>query len=362
MSRYAARRDRLRKLVKQSGADAILVTNFVNVTYLTAFAGDDSYLLVDAKGEVLLTDPRYTEQLETECPGLPLEVRLPGVSMLDAIGRAVGAIKPKRLAVESGSITFDLHRLISEKLPQIELVPIKGAVESLRMIKDKEEIDATRRAVAQAQKAFGIVRAMLRPSMTERQVANLLEFQMREDGAKGCSFTPIVGVGPRAALPHGRPSDVPIGEAPFVLIDWGTTEALYMSDLTRVLVTGKPSAKLEKVYKVVLEAQVAAIEAIAPGKTCGEIDKVARDVITKAGFGKQFGHGLGHGLGLEIHEDPRFAVGNKTLLEPGMIMTVEPGIYFPGVLGVRIEDDVLVTKNGHEVLTSVPKEWDETFV
>jgi Xaa-Pro aminopeptidase len=259
-------------------------------------------------------------------------------------------------------MTVQLHQKISDKLPQIELVPVAGLVESLRMIKDKEEIEATRRAIVIAQKAFAIGRAMLRPNMTERQLANLLEFQMREEGAKGCSFTPIVGVGPRAALPHGRPSDVQIGEAPFVLIDWGTNENLYMSDLTRVLVTGKPPAKLEKVYKVVLGAQMAAIEAIAPGKTCGEIDKVARDIITKAGFGKQFGHGLGHGLGLEIHEDPRFAVGNKTVLEPGMILTVEPGIYLPGVLGVRIEDDILVTKAGNEVLTSVPKEWDETFV
>jgi Xaa-Pro aminopeptidase len=359
MDRYAQRRDKLRKLLDKAQADALLVTNFVNVTYLTGFTGDDSYLLVYKSGEVLVTDPRYSEQLETECPSLPLEVRSPGVTMLEGLQRVVEKTKLKRLGVEADSITLALRDSLAERLAKYPLVATKGLVEQLRMIKDKEEVDEIRRAVWQAERAFAALCATIRPDATERQVANELEYQMRLDGAKGCSFTPIVGVGPRAALPHGRPSDVKIGEAGFVLVDWGTNSGLYMSDLTRVLVTGKPPAKLEKIYKIVLEAQLAAIDAVRPGKACHEIDKVARDIITKAGYGKQFGHGLGHGIGLEIHENPRFGVNQQTVLEPGMVMTVEPGIYLPGLLGVRIEDDILVTKTGCEILTHVSKEWDE---
>jgi Xaa-Pro aminopeptidase len=362
MDRYAARRDKLRKLIRKANADALLVTSFVNVTYLTGFTGDDSYLIVHEDGELLVTDPRYTEQLESECPELPLEVRRPGVKMLDGTVKAIKSVKAKRLGVEAESITLSLRDAIAEKLPELSIVATKGLVEELRMIKDKQELDEIRRAVWQAEKAFAVVKAMLRPDATERQVANDLEYQMRCDGAKGCSFTPIVGVGPRAALPHGRPTDAKISDAGFVLIDWGTCSGLYMSDLTRVLVTGKHPPKLEKIYKIVLEAQIAAIDAIRPGKKCQEIDKVARDIIAKAGFGKQFGHGLGHGIGLQIHEKPSFGVGQDTVLEPGMTMTVEPGIYLPGQLGVRIEDDIVVTKTGCEVLTHVPKQWENVFV
>lgn len=362
MDRYAARRDKLRKLLRKANADALLVTSFVNVTYLTGFTGDDSYLIVYGDGEVLVTDPRYSEQLETECPDLALEVRMPGVKMLEGIERALKSTKVERLGVEADSITLSLCDEIAAKLTKVAVVATKGLVENLRMIKDKYELDEIRRAVWQAERAFAAIRATIRPDATERQVANDLEYQMRCDGAKGCSFTPIVGVGARAALPHGRPTDVKIGEAGFVLIDWGTCSGLYMSDLTRVLVTGTPHPKLEKIYKIVLEAQMAAIAAVKPGKKCHEIDKVARDVITKAGYGKQFGHGLGHGIGLQIHENPRFAVGFETVLEPGMVMTVEPGIYLPGHLGVRIEDDIVVTKSGCDILTTVPKQWKDCFV
>ncbi len=362
MDRYAARRDKLRKLIHKARTDALLVTRFVNVTYLTGFTGDDSYLIVHEGGELLVTDPRYTEQLESECPGLALEVRRPGVKMLEGTVKAIERVKPERLGIEAESITVGLRDEIAEKLPKLPLVATKGLVEELRMIKDKQELDEIRRAVWQAEKAFGIIKAMIRPGATERQIANDLEYQMRCDGAKGCSFTPIVGVGPRSALPHGRPTDAKFSDAGFVLIDWGACSGLYMSDLTRVLVTGQPPARLEKIYKIVLEAQEAAIDAIHPGKKCEEIDKVAREVITKAGYGKQFGHGLGHGIGLQIHESPRFSVGMTTVLEPGMTITVEPGIYLPGQLGVRIEDDIVVTKSGCEVLTHLPKRWEDAWV
>ena len=198
--------------------------------------------------------------------------------------------------------------------------------------------------------------------MTEAEIAAELEYQARRFGAKGLSFEPIVAAGPRSALPHATPTQAEIRRGDFTLIDWGVNEGLYMSDLTRVLATGKISPKLRKLYGVVLKAQLAGIDAIRPGVACEDVDAAARAVIEKAGYGKHFGHGLGHGMGLEIHEAPRFAKGQKTVLKPGMIMTVEPGIYFPGWGGIRIEDDVLVTRDGHEVLTSVPKELDECLV
>jgi Xaa-Pro aminopeptidase len=244
----------------------------------------------------------------------------------------------------------------------VELVPTSGWVEELRIIKDKEEIDRTRRACDQARRAFEVVRAKLTPEMTELQVAAELEYQARQFGAKGLSFEAIVAVGTRAALPHARPTTRRIGEDDFTLIDWGVNEGLYMSDLTRMVPTAKISPKLRKLYGVVLKAQLAGIEAIRPGVTCEEVDRAARSVIEKAGYGKQFGHGLGHGVGLEIHEAPRLAQGQTRELKPGMIITVEPGVYFPEWGGIRIEDDVLVTRTGHEVLTSVTKDLDECLV
>lgn len=359
---FVARRAKLRGLIRRTKADALLVTNFINVTYLTGFTGDDSYLLVTDDSELLITDPRYTTQLEEECPGLALEVRPPGVSMLKAVTKVVTRMGIERLGIEGMSATVSLQRSLAEALPNIEMVVTENLVEQLRMVKDKAEIEATRIACHQARRAFEVVRAILTPQMTEREVAAELEYQARRHGAKGLSFPPIVAVGSRAALPHARPSDRQLSESDFTLVDWGANSGLYMSDLTRVLVTGRISPKLRKVYAVVLKAQVAAIEAIRPGRTGEEVDAVAREIIARAGFGKAFGHGLGHGIGLEIHEAPRLAKAQKVRLRPGMIVTVEPGVYFPGWGGVRIEDDVLVTRSGHEVLSDVPKQFEDCVV
>jgi Xaa-Pro aminopeptidase len=359
MSSPTLRRKKLRELIRKANADALLVTNFKNVTYLTGFTGDDSYLLVTLNGETLITDPRYTTQLADECPGLPLEVREPGVKMLTAVTRVVEAAKVGRLGIEGNSATVSLERSLTKAAPKAQHVVTENLVERLRIVKDKSEVDATRAACVQARRAFDVVRASLTADMTELDVAAELEYQARRFGAKSLSFPAIVAVGPRAALPHATPTQRKLGESDFTLIDWGANSGLYMSDLTRIIVTGKISPKLRKIYGVVLKAQLAAIDAIRPGVTCEQVDRVARKIITRAGFGKAFGHGLGHGTGLEIHEAPRLAVGQKAKLRPGMIVTVEPGIYVPGWGGVRIEDDVLVTRNGHEVLTDVPKRLDE---
>ncbi|MEX0643400.1 MAG: Xaa-Pro peptidase family protein [Pirellulales bacterium] len=359
MSSFVARRKRLRALVEKAEADALLVTNFKNVTYLTGFTGDDSYLLVTLDGEKLITDMRYTTQLADECPGLPLAVRKPGETMSKFVAKIMEREKIRRLGIEGQSATVSLERSLAKALPNSKLVATEGLVEKLRIIKDKSEIQATRLACRQARRAFEVVCRKLSRKMTEADIAAELEYQARLCGAKSLSFPAIVAVGERAALPHARPSQRRLADGEFVLVDWGVNSGLYMSDLTRIIVTGKISPKLRKVYGVVLKAQLAAINAIHPGVTCEQVDRVARQIITKAGWGKHFGHGLGHGTGLDIHEAPRLSKGQQTKLQPGMIVTVEPGVYFPGWGGVRIEDDILVTRTGHEVLTDVPKQLGE---
>lgn len=362
MNRFAQRRSKVRSLLRKSDAPCLLVTNEHNVTYLTGFTGDSSYLLLTSQHDIVLSDERYTTQLGQECPDLELAIRGPGKSMLELVAEVLAKSKFRRLSVEAESMTVAFHAGLAKEVPHCELVPTSGVVEEFRAVKDREEVARTRVACDLARRAFEVVRAGLQPEMTEATVAAELEYQSRRFGGKCLSFPAIVAAGPRSALPHASPSAEKIGSADFTLIDWGVNEGLYMSDLTRLVVSGKISPKLRRVYGVVLKAQLAAIAAIRPGVTCEAVDSVARDIIAQAGHGKHFGHGLGHGTGLEIHEAPRFAKGQSTKLVPGMIVTVEPGIYLPGWGGVRIEDDILVTPEGHEVLTSVPKELEECVV
>jgi len=359
MTRFAQRRKKLASAVRRAGADAVLITNFINVTYLTGFTGDDSYVLVGPNLEVMLSDPRYTQQIGEECPGLDLEVRRSSSPLSELVESVVKKSRLGRLAVEATSMTLALHHGLTRALSDVVLVPTAGLVERQREIKDKEEVDEIREAVRLAEQAFGVIRAALRPEQTEREIAFELEHQIRRFGGAGCGFPPIVAVGARAALPHAVPTNQRVGAGDLLLIDWGATARLYRSDLTRVLVTGRISPKLERIYGVVLRAQEQAIASIRPGVLMSDVDATARGVIAKAGYGKQFGHGLGHGFGLEIHEAPRLAAHQDRPLKAGMVVTVEPGIYFPQWGGVRIEDDVLVTRDGHEVLSSLPKELDQ---
>lgn len=351
---------KLRKNLRAIKADALLVTNFTNVTYLTGFTGDDSYLLVTLDDVLMISDQRYTTQLEEECPSLSTYTRGPGEKMLPTVVSFVAEAGIEKLAIERGSITLDLFDSLMNELESVELIKANGLVESLRLIKDKGEIEATRVAAQQAARAFQVARALITPSSTEREIAAELEYQARRFGGKKLSFEPIVAVGDRSALPHARPTDRRVDAADFLLVDWGVNSGLYVSDLTRMIVTGRLSQKFSKLYNIVLEAQLAGIDAIRPGVTCEEVDSVARKVISKSGFGEQFGHGLGHGTGLEVHEAPRLSQNQgDVVLQPGMIVTVEPGIYLPGWGGIRIEDDVLVTKTGREILTDVPKQLED---
>ena len=356
---FQQRRNRLRRKIGKQGVPALLVTNPVNVTYLTGFTGDSSYLLVRQDGDLLISDARFTVQLREECPGLDVKIRPRTQSVIAATIAETKRAKVRTLCVESDSMKVAVFQQFDAGLPNVKIHPGAGLVESLREIKDRHEVQAIRQAVRLAERTMQVISSSLVRDQSERQVAADIEHAIRRFGGEGCSFSPIVAVGPRAALPHAPPTQRRMGESDFVLIDWGARESLYVSDLTRIFAMGRISPKLAKIYSIVLEAQRRAIKKIRPGVSMGTVDSAARSFIDQAGFGKNFGHGLGHGIGLEVHEAPRLVDKQKRELKPGMVVTVEPGIYLPGWGGVRIEDDVLVTRDGHEVLSSLPKQLED---
>jgi Xaa-Pro aminopeptidase len=359
MDRFRERRDKLRGDLTSLGLDCLLVSSLTNVAYLTGFTGDSATLLVGRGRDVILSDGRFTTQLELECPGLEAFIRPSNRTMNQAIAQVVGLLGPRELAFEASALTVADHLALVQALTTVSLVPTTERVERLRQIKDEQEVGAIREAIGYAEHAFALLRAELQIGATEKEVADRLEAHLRGCGATGSSFPPIVAVGARAALPHARPTEATrIGDDHFVLIDWGATGRPYKSDLTRVVVTGKVTPEFEKIYQIVLTAQGRAIAAIRPGAKAHDVDAEARSLIEQAGFGRFFDHGLGHGLGMDIHEGPRLRKESETILQPGMIVTVEPGIYLPGWGGIRIEDDVLVTPEGCEVLTRLPRDLD----
>lgn len=356
---FAKRRQKLRKLLKAEGADSALITDELNVRYLTGFTGDSSFLWLNDKQEVLLSDTRYAIQIQEECPQLDVALRDSKIDIIQLAAKTVKQTGSKNLALEAHRLIKTKYDRIVAGLPAINIVPTTGLVEKLRAIKDKTELATIKTAIGIAERSFNVIRSQLTPDQTELQIAHNLEHQIRAFGGTRCAFDPIVGVGPRGALPHGKPSDKQVHESLFMLIDWGAEFKGYASDLTRILVTGKISPKLRKVYNLVLKAQLAAIRKIRGGAKLADVDQAARKTIADGGYGSKFGHGLGHGFGLFIHENPFLTPTATGTLETGMVITIEPGIYLPQWGGVRIEDDILVTKDGCEVLTSVPKELDQ---
>lgn len=362
--RYAARRKKLLRKLKADKLGGMLVTNEMNVTWLTGFRGDSTWLLISPQDCILISDSRYTTQIENECPGLDMHIRVNTVKISAAAAEVLKKTKIKTLAYESDYVSVKDYAELSGALEQVELVSFPDVLVNLRAVKDASEIQEIRDAVEQAQRGHAVIRAALLPDQTELEIAHNLEHVMRGFGAVGVAFDPIIAVGTQAALPHARPGQRKIRDAEVLLTDWGAESAGgYRSDLTRTYMTGqKITKKFEKVYQTVLKAQMDSIQEIRPGAKCSDVDKIARKVIHDAGFGKYFGHGLGHGIGLNIHENPRFSPNSDHVLEAGMVVTVEPGIYFPDWGGIRIEDDVLVTKDGHEVLTSAPKSLEDMLI
>ncbi len=363
---YSKRRDRLLRGLRSQGVKNLLITSPYNVSYLTGFTGEDSFLWITPKEVVLLSDARYEEQIQSEVKDVELLIRAPSTTIIDAAANALAVRDHAEIWVEAASTSVAQWERLGSRLPNKALASGSGAVERLREIKDAYELNAIQDSIRIAERAFKATTELLEPEMSEKQIADELEFAMRRLGAESAAFKIIVGVGERSALPHGRPSNKPLRDSSFVLIDWGAKKNGYLSDLTRIVLTdkppaNKPSAKLEKMYRAVLQAQMDAIAAIKPGVLMSQIDAVARKALEKAGLEKRFTHGLGHSFGLEIHESVRLGKGQERPLEAGMVVTVEPGVYIPGFGGVRIEDDVLVTDSGNQVLTSLAKQWDEVL-
>jgi Xaa-Pro aminopeptidase len=350
--------EKVRAALKAAKVDALLITTFADVSWLTGFEGDDSYVLLTDDRLVLISDSRYQEQIHREAPWATTVMRKKAI--LDEVTKQLKRLKVGTLGVQAESMTLKaqsgLQKLLKETKQRVRLKPVADVLIKLRHIKDAHEVAITEEAIRIAEGAFLAARDVLKPGMTENDLAGLIGYEMRKRGALNSSFDSIVGAGPNGSLPHYRPGEVAIQANAPVLIDWGARHRGYCSDLTRVLLLGNVPAPIREIYKIVLDAQLAAIAAIRPGAHGKKVDKAARDVITKAGFGDKFGHGTGHGLGRDIHEAISLSRLSTTTLEPGMIVTVEPGIYLPGVGGVRIEDDVLVTDSGCRVLSSLPKD------
>jgi len=371
---YGARRQQLQRSLHEEGLDALLVTQPVNVTYLTGFSGDSSYLVLTRTKTLLVSDGRFTVQLGEECPGLETFIRPPAQPVTEAAAAVLGKLSLRSVGFESAHLTVADFDKLKEQAPALAWHGKADRVERLRAVKDDWEIAQIRAAIHIAERAFAMFGAMLRPTDTEKDLFDALEMYVRRAGGFSTSFPSIIAVGERSALPHAPPSSKQVGEADLLLVDWGASGWFYKSDLTRVLLTHNNSAvrgarrpaavseKLRDVYAVVLRAQQAAIAALRPGVKGSAVDAAARAAIAQAGYGNFFTHGLGHGFGLQIHEAPFFKPGNDVEIQPGMVVTIEPGIYLPGWGGIRIEDDVLVTPDGCQVLTSVPRDLEANIV
>jgi Xaa-Pro aminopeptidase len=353
------RAEHLSALLAGAGVDVIIVTDLTNVRYLTGYTGSNGLALVGAQLRAFITDFRYVEQVAEEVDPSFERLQAP-LDLLETIERTLPD-GPLRLGFEGAHVSVVQHDRLRELLPErIELVAVEGLVEGLRAVKEPEELTRIREATKLADGAFAELVAEGLIGRSERELALALTMKMYERGAARPSFEAIVAAGPHGALPHATPRHVEIRRGQLVVIDWGAELDGYCSDCTRTLAAGEPDAHAREIYGLVLEAQLTGLQAISAGAGGRDIDSAARGVIEAAGHGDHFGHGLGHGVGLAVHEAPRLSQRSEAVLEAGNVVTVEPGIYLPGELGVRIEDLVVVTNNGPEILTSLSKELTVT--
>jgi Xaa-Pro aminopeptidase len=352
------RADRLAERVAERELDALLVRDPTNLRWLTGFSGTNGLAVVESEGSggrTFVTDFRYVERSADEV-GEEFERREGQRDLIEGLGEVLPERRPLRLGFDDAHTSMRDHGRLAESLEGVELVAAGGLVESLREVKDPEEQDRVRAAAALADDALRDALERGLAGRTERQFALDLEDAMRHRGAEEPSFPSIVAAGPQGALPHAQPRDVEIPRDALVIVDWGARLDGYCSDCTRTFATGALNGSAQEVYEVVRKAQLAGLEATRAGVSGRDADAAARAIVDAAGHGERFGHGLGHGVGLAVHEDPRLAKTSESTLRPGMVVTVEPGVYLPGELGVRIEDLVIVTDNGPEVLSSFPKE------
>jgi Xaa-Pro aminopeptidase len=337
-------------LLKKEGLDGLLLSSAANISYLTGYRSRDSYLILSTNGCFYLTDSRYTEEARKALPGITVVEY--GQGLFSKISQIASKMRFKCLGFEEKHLNYAEYKRLRKQLADSQgLAPTYGLVEGLRQIKSAEEIKAIRAATQIAIKAFCFIRKRLEPGRREIEVAGDLEQFIRYNGASQASFDIIVASGPNSAYAHHITSERKLKANEPVLIDLGVDYRGYKSDLTRVFFLGKIDTLTAKVYGIVRQAQEKALKAVKPGKTCGQIDALARSYIQNSGYGKYFGHGLGHGVGLEVHEEPHIGKNQDKRLQPGMVFTVEPAIYLPNKFGVRLEDMVLVTKKGSEVLS-----------
>jgi Xaa-Pro aminopeptidase len=375
MNYLQQRRATLVQTLKAHNLDAFLVTNPVNVTYLTGFTGEDSYYVGTPKNSIIVSDTRFEEQIKEECSALDATIRPHNRTTVEAAAEVLTKSGAKSVGVEGNRITLGELEAFKALAPKVTFVPLEGVVEAQRRVKDPGEVRKIEEAVRVAERGFRMFVATLREADTEKDMVDALEGYVRRAGARCTSFPPIVAVGERGALPHAPPTSRQLGDGSKLLVDWGA-DLLYKSDLTRTLKSPfgtNPSRRnkmervgydFEELYRIVLEAQNAALAAIRPGVKAKEVDAAARKVFAGAKLKKSdikladfFTHGLGHGIGLEVHEAPKVRANSEDVLESGMVITIEPGIYIPDWGGIRIEDDVLVTHDGHRILSSLPRDF-----
>lgn len=352
---FAARADRLAGLLPDAGVDVMLVTNLVNVRYLTGYTGSNGVALIGPDTRAFITDFRYVEQAAEEVDPV-FDRRQAPVDLLETAGEVLPQ-RDGRVGFEESHMSVRQHARLRELLSERhQLIGIDGLVEGLRAVKQPEEIERIRAAAELADAAFERLLSGGLAGRTERGLAMALEQTMRELGAQRPSFESIVAAGAHGALPHAEPREVEVTAGQLVVIDWGAELDGYCSDCTRTVSAGSPTDGIADVYRLVLEAQLAGVDAVRAGADGREVDATARAVIEEGGRGKQFGHGLGHGVGLEVHEAPRLSKRSEDVLRAGNVVTVEPGVYLPGEFGVRIEDLVVVTEDGREILTGISKD------
>jgi Xaa-Pro aminopeptidase len=353
-SEIETRRENAGRELPARKLDALLVGFGPNLRYLTGFTGSNGMLLLWNRGAIFFTDPRYTIQAADQ---VTCQSRICTGPMPTEVIRQLRRRKFRRVGFEHNRMSFDTYQTLSSGLPaQTSLVPASGLVERMRMIKSGAEIGLMRESVRLNSVAFEQAVSRVRPGMSESRLAADLEYRMRRLGAEKPAFETIVASGPRSALPHADPTGAPMEQGHLVMVDMGAQWNGYCSDMTRMLFIGEPGRKVRRMYAAVLDAQLAAVAAVKPGIPAAAVDRAARQVLKAAGLDRAFVHSTGHGLGLEIHEAPRLGKKEKLTLEAGMAVTIEPGVYLEGVGGVRIEDTVVVTPAGCDVLTPTSKE------
>jgi Xaa-Pro aminopeptidase len=357
---HKKRQKQLQNVLAGARLDALLITHLPNIRYLCGFTGSAGALLVMEKQCVFFTDGRYTAQARAEVSGARIVIGRKGPMV--SLANWVKSEKPvsrklRKMGFEAEHVSFAAYRSLAKGMSSgIKLTPTSGVVESIRIIKDSDELALIRSAAVLGASLFERALEVMRPGIKETEVAAEMEYSASKAGAQGMSFPTIIASGQRSALPHGIASKQAIPGAGFVVCDFGVILTGYCSDRTRTVYVGRPSAQERSAYEAVREAQQAALEAIRPGQRLGEVDGAARKVLQKSRLAKYFTHSTGHGVGLEIHEAPRVAAGQEDQLKPGMVITIEPGVYLPGKWGIRIEDMAAVTETGYEVLAPSSKE------